>query len=257
MTAPDAVRAMLGARSVAVVGASARAGQLRRPRRHRVCAAVPAGPAVHLVNPRYDEVQGLPLPARPSPTSTDRSTSCCSRSATTRWRNSSTSAARPGRPVSRGVRVGLVAARGRPLVAATGWHRSPPARRWRCAAAAAWASSTSRPGVRAIGYLERDVTSARPGRSRLALGLGVLRPAAHPPADRLDVGGVVRAGARDDDGRLRRARAGRPGDACGRTGARDGARAAAAAGCPRPRPRAGRPGGRCSRWAAAARPPSW
>ena len=63
MTSPDAVRAMLGARSVAVVGASARPGSFgeRVVTELRRSAAVPA---VHLVNPRYAEVQGLPC--RPS-----------------------------------------------------------------------------------------------------------------------------------------------------------------------------------------------
>lgn len=59
MTGAPAVEAMLGARSVAVVGASARPGtfgarlvtELRRSR---------SAPAVHLVNPRYREVAGLP-----------------------------------------------------------------------------------------------------------------------------------------------------------------------------------------------------
>ena len=59
MGSSDAVGAMLGARSVAVVGASRRGGsfgerlvtELRRSS---------SGPRLHLVNPRYDEVQGLP-----------------------------------------------------------------------------------------------------------------------------------------------------------------------------------------------------
>lgn len=59
MSSVEAVRAMLGARSVAVVGASTRGGsfgerlvtELRRS---------PAAPTLHLVNPRYDTVQGLP-----------------------------------------------------------------------------------------------------------------------------------------------------------------------------------------------------
>ena len=43
---------------------------------------------------------------------------------------------------------------------ATSW--SPPPTGWSCAAAAAWASSTSPAGVRAIGYLERDPLPAGP-----------------------------------------------------------------------------------------------
>ncbi len=57
MTAADAVRSMLAARSVAVVGASARPGTFG----DRVVTEVgrsPAAPVVHLVNPRYREVQG-------------------------------------------------------------------------------------------------------------------------------------------------------------------------------------------------------
>ena len=56
---PDAVRAMLGARSVAVVGASARPGSFGE----RVVTELrrsPSAPAVHLVNPRYPEVLGSP-----------------------------------------------------------------------------------------------------------------------------------------------------------------------------------------------------
>jgi acyl-CoA synthetase (NDP forming) len=55
----DAVRAMLGARSIAVVGASARPGSFG----DRVVTEVrrsPGSPTVHLVNPRWSEVQGLP-----------------------------------------------------------------------------------------------------------------------------------------------------------------------------------------------------
>jgi acyl-CoA synthetase (NDP forming) len=53
----DAVRAMLEARTVAVVGASARPGSFGE----RVAMEVlrsPSAPTVHLVNPRYDEVLG-------------------------------------------------------------------------------------------------------------------------------------------------------------------------------------------------------
>ena len=60
-------------------------------------------------------------------------------------------------------------------------------------------------GVRALGYLERTDLLARCRRSRVALGLGVLGAAAHSPAHRLDVGRVLRAGARHHDGRLPRA----------------------------------------------------
>jgi acyl-CoA synthetase (NDP forming) len=59
VTAPDAVRVMLGARSVAVVGASARPGSFGDRVVTEVCRS-PAGPAVHLVNPRWSEVQGRP-----------------------------------------------------------------------------------------------------------------------------------------------------------------------------------------------------
>ena len=54
----SAVQAMLGARSVAVVGASARPGSFGE----RVVTELrrsPSAPAVHLVNPRYPEVQGM------------------------------------------------------------------------------------------------------------------------------------------------------------------------------------------------------
>src|SRR4051794_23005765 len=59
MTTPDAVRAMLGARSVAVVGASARPGSFGERLVTEVFRS-PSAPAVHLVNPRYDEVFGRP-----------------------------------------------------------------------------------------------------------------------------------------------------------------------------------------------------
>ena len=55
----SAVRAMLGARSVAVVGASARPGSFGE----RVVTELrrsPSAPAVHLVNPRYPDVLGMP-----------------------------------------------------------------------------------------------------------------------------------------------------------------------------------------------------
>jgi len=54
-----AVRAMLEARRIAVVGASGRPGSFG----HRVVSEVtrsPSAPEVHLVNPRYDEVLGRP-----------------------------------------------------------------------------------------------------------------------------------------------------------------------------------------------------
>ena len=59
MTSPDAVRAMLGARSVAVVGASARPGSFGE----RVVTEVLRSPSRargDLVNPRYDVVAGRP-----------------------------------------------------------------------------------------------------------------------------------------------------------------------------------------------------
>jgi acyl-CoA synthetase (NDP forming) len=59
VTAPEPVRAMLDARSVAVVGASARPGSFGE----RVVTELrrsPSAPAVHLVNPRYREVLGTP-----------------------------------------------------------------------------------------------------------------------------------------------------------------------------------------------------
>ncbi|HET9944119.1 MAG TPA: CoA-binding protein, partial [Actinomycetes bacterium] len=59
MTAPESVRAMLGARSVAVVGASARPGSFGE----RVVTELrrsTSAPTVHLVNPRYPEVLGTP-----------------------------------------------------------------------------------------------------------------------------------------------------------------------------------------------------
>src|SRR3954447_14577544 len=62
MTTTDAVRAMLGARSVAVVGASARPGSFGERLVTEVLRS-PSAPAVHLVNPRYDEVFGRPCVA--------------------------------------------------------------------------------------------------------------------------------------------------------------------------------------------------
>src|SRR4051794_25964465 len=59
MTTTDAVHAMLGARSVAVVGASARPGSFGERLVIEVLRS-PSAPAVHLVNPRYDEVFGRP-----------------------------------------------------------------------------------------------------------------------------------------------------------------------------------------------------
>src|SRR4051794_9094846 len=62
MTSPDAVQAMLGARSVAVVGASARPGSFGERLVTEVLRS-PSAPAVHLVNPRYDGVFGRPCVA--------------------------------------------------------------------------------------------------------------------------------------------------------------------------------------------------
>jgi acyl-CoA synthetase (NDP forming) len=59
MTSPDAVRAMLGARSVAVVGASARPGSFGERLVTEVLRS-PSAPEVTLVNPRYDVVAGRP-----------------------------------------------------------------------------------------------------------------------------------------------------------------------------------------------------
>lgn len=59
MTDPAAVRAMLEARSVAVVGASARPGSFGERLVTEVRRSASA-PEVHLVNPRYDEVMGQP-----------------------------------------------------------------------------------------------------------------------------------------------------------------------------------------------------
>src|SRR3954471_18227286 len=62
MTTTDAVHAMLGARSVAVVGASARPGSFGERLVTEVLRS-PSALAVHLVNPRYDEVFGRPCVA--------------------------------------------------------------------------------------------------------------------------------------------------------------------------------------------------
>src|SRR3954451_3858149 len=62
MTTTDAVQAMLGARSVAVVGASARPGSFGERLVTEVLRS-PSAPAVHLVNPRYDGVFGRPCVA--------------------------------------------------------------------------------------------------------------------------------------------------------------------------------------------------
>jgi acetate---CoA ligase (ADP-forming) len=58
-TSSDAVRAMLAARTVAIVGASARPGSFGE-RLVREVIRSPSAPTVHLVNPRYDEVLGRP-----------------------------------------------------------------------------------------------------------------------------------------------------------------------------------------------------
>jgi len=57
--APEQVRAMLGARSVAVVGASSRPGSFGERLVTEVLRS-PARPRTYLVNPRYDEVAGRP-----------------------------------------------------------------------------------------------------------------------------------------------------------------------------------------------------
>ncbi len=55
-----AVRAMLEARSVAIVGASGAARELRRTGWSAETARGSAPVTVHLVNPRYDAIDGRP-----------------------------------------------------------------------------------------------------------------------------------------------------------------------------------------------------
>ena len=251
----DAVRAMLEARSVAVVGASARPGSFGERIVDRAASQSPAVPAATWSTrgtPRCTGCRCLPVPGRRS---TSPSTSCCSLSATTRWRTSSTAAAR-GRSRG-GVRVGLVAARPR-----------GPSLRDRLASIATGAGMALcgggcmgfvdlTTGLRAIGYLERDVLPVGP--VALVSHSGSAFSALLRSRRRIGWTSAVSSGqelvtttadyvehALDD-----------PATRCGRAGPRDGARAAAAAGRPRPRPRAGRPGRPARRSADAARRRSW
>ena len=161
MTSPDAVRAMLGARSVAVVGASARPGSFGE----RLVTEVLRSPSAPDGAPGQPAVRRRGRPAL--------------------------------RPVARDLadpvdlvllavnddaveeQLSLAAERGRPRrrwCSARSW--SPPApgpslrqrldrrgrgaRAWRCAAVAAWASCSVAGGLRALGYLERDDLPAGP-----------------------------------------------------------------------------------------------
>src|SRR4051812_24055885 len=65
VSAPDAVRAMLGARSVAVVGASPRRGTFGDPLVTEALRS-PARPKGSLVNPRYAEIAGPPCHGPPT-----------------------------------------------------------------------------------------------------------------------------------------------------------------------------------------------
>ena len=87
MTSPDAVRAMLGARSVAVVGASARPGSFGERLVTEVLRS-PSAPEVDAGQPAVRRRGRTALRRRRCGTSRTRSTSCCSRSTTT-WSRSS------------------------------------------------------------------------------------------------------------------------------------------------------------------------
>ena len=124
---------MLGARSVAVVGASARPDSFGA---RMIVEAQRSSARMHLVNPRYDRigdaavrtVAGRPRRAR-RPGAARRARRRAGRPA---------GGGRRGRgPVGRAVRL---RARG----CATRWPPSRPTPGWRCAARAAWASSTTR-----------------------------------------------------------------------------------------------------------------
>ena len=125
----------------------------------------PAAPRIHLVNPRYAARSAGPA-IRPSPTCRSRSTWCCSASPTRRSRSSSAWPPRRGdrSAVIFGGAYEVTAGAGRGL-RGSGSPRTAHARPgWRCAAPAAWGSSTSPTGC------GRSATSSRtrcpPGRSR-------------------------------------------------------------------------------------------
>ncbi len=75
---------LLAPRSVAVVGASVRPGSFGE-RLAIEALRSPGVSRVDLVNPAYDTVQGQPVRARRSPTSTNPSTWSCSASRTPSW----------------------------------------------------------------------------------------------------------------------------------------------------------------------------
>ena len=194
----SSVRAMLSARSIAVVGASPRDGSFG----HRLVTEVGrsrSSPTIHLVNPRYDEVLGRPCV--PSLDAIDG----------------------PVDLVLLGVpdsvleeQLTRAAARGDRSAVVFGTAYEPPAT-GRPSLTARLATVAGDAGMALCGggcmgfaNVSDGVTSARLSRARPAagragclgdaLGVRVLRAAAHTSTDRLHPGRVVRSGARDDDG---------------------------------------------------------
>ena len=112
---------MLGARSVAVVGASARPGSFGERLVTEVLRS-PSAPEVHLVNPRYDEVAGRPcVPSlRRPPDPVDLVLLGGQRQ---RARGAAAPRGRAGRPVGGGVRLGVVATGAGPVAAAAADRR--------------------------------------------------------------------------------------------------------------------------------------
>ena len=140
-----AVAAMLGARSVAVVGASAAPRQLRRADDHR--GATRFGPGAS-GEPALRPDRRTAVRCRRSPTSTSPSTWCCSASPTPRC---STSWPRPRRRAHVGGAV-----RVRHTGCATRSRRSPTDAGMAVCGAGCMGFVNNALGVRALGYLEPD-----------------------------------------------------------------------------------------------------
>ena len=232
---------MLGARSMAVVGASARPDSFGS---RMVIEAQRGSARVHLVNPRYDRIGDAAVCAVAGRPGRAR------RPGAARGARRRAARAVGGRR-GRGCAVGR-AVRVRPRAARQG--RGDRHRRRhggvRCGLHGLRQQRTRRAcvGVPGAGSVAR-----RRRQPRHPLRFGVLDAVARPPRVRLPAGGVVRAGTRHRHRGLRRVRARRSRDADHRAADGDAARSPAAAEVAAARRGAGRAGGDPHRRRLAAR----
>src|SRR6266498_570893 len=239
---PASLRAMLEARSVALVGASPRPGSFGQRMIHEVGRS-PARPDIYLVNPRYRQIGGRPcypsLAELPGPadlvllgvpdTALEEQLSLAARcrSAAAVIFGNAHEDPPPATPDGGSSRPGP--GRQPPGPArASGRDRA----RGRDAAVRGRLHGVRQRGPRPAGDRLRRAGPAagRPGRAGHPFGVGVLRDAAQRPGHRVHPGGVLRAGTRHPGRRLPGVHAGPAGNPGARAGARGDARAWPAAG---------------------------